>query len=221
MCSRAGKVSAACVCLALAVAGGFVRLRADAPVEPLSAETRARLLAGEVILERRDAGDRGADARVSILIRAPVERVWAVMVTCAHAYAYLAGLRECRVLEERGDFALTHQVVDKGWWMPRLDYTFETRRIPYRSMEIHLVDGNLERLDGSWTFRKLDEGLLVRHEIVLQPKAPAPRWLVRRNVVRDLPDMLRCIRAAARGSGAADIERADRAACAIEPPPVQ
>ncbi len=48
----------------------------------------------------------------------------------------MAGLKVCQVLEERGDYALTRQVVDEGWATPRLDFTFEIMRQEYRHMEL-------------------------------------------------------------------------------------
>jgi ribosome-associated toxin RatA of RatAB toxin-antitoxin module len=190
---------------------------ADGTAAPLPAEVLDRLRMGEVVLEERNPQQGGVDAGVWIYMHAPVERIWEVMVSCADARAYVAGLRHCEVLEERGDYALAHQVLDKGWTTPRLDYTFETRRVPYERMDFSLVDGNLKEMRGSWTFQPLGEGLLVRHELVLELLVPVPRWLVRRNILKDLPGMMRCVRALAGGSGSAEMARNDRAQCAVEP----
>ncbi len=211
--SKAGRCLALVVSLTLSV-------QAMARETLPDAAARERLLAGEVVLERRDGGGGGAGASVSILARSPVEALWAVVVSCADARAFVSGLRECEVIEDDGDYAVTRQVVDKGWLTPRLKYTFEIRRERYRRMDFGLVDGNLKQLRGSWTFTPWSGGLLVRHELVLEPQVPAPRWLVRRNVLNDLPDMLRCIRALAGGSLAPDQAEADRRACA-EPPALQ
>lgn len=217
-----GKAGIARLLVRVLVTAGLLAVqpvRAGAQLPRLPAGARDALLAGEVVLESRDAGDEATGARASILVDAPVERVWSVIVSCAMAHAFVAGLRQCEVLEERGDYALTHQVVDKGWTTPRLDYTFETRRIAYRRMDFDLVRGNLKRLHGSWTFERFREGLLLHHELVLDPTVPAPRWLVRRNLRQDLPDMLRCIRALADGSATPERARADRAACPGDPVP--
>lgn len=172
-----------------------------------------RLRAGEVILQEQAEEAREVGASVSILVHARVESVWAVIVSCEQARAFVAGLEECTVLEERGDYALTRQVVDKGWATPRLEYRFETRRVPYESMAFRLVDGNLRTLLGSWSFQPGDAGLLVRHSVQIEPLVPAPRWLVRRNLRQDLPGMMRCIRALAGGSGDAATEKRDLQDC--------
>jgi len=180
---------------------------------------RDRLLAGEVVLEQREEGSRRAVATVSALVRAPVEDVWAVIVSCDQARVFVSGLRECEVREDSGTYAVTHQVVDKGWFTPRLDYSFETRRVPHTRMDFDLLEGNLREMSGFWTFERFAEGLLVRHRLALAPQVPAPRWLVRRSIARDLPDMLQCIRVLSGGSFDPAQAAADRKACAVAPAP--
>lgn len=200
--------------LALAAALPMMAAAAVRDAQPDAENALDRLRAGEVVLEQRSEAGGETGAVVSILVQAPAERVWSVIVSCDDAFAFVAGLRQCEVLEERGDYALTHQIVDKGWATPRLDYVFETRRMPYERMTFRLVSGNLRTMQGAWSFEATAEGLLVRHELLLAPLVPAPQWLVRRNLRQDLPDMLRCIRALAQGSPDKKAADADRAACA-------
>ena len=70
-------------------------------------------------------------------------------------------------------------------------------------VSFHLVEGNLKVMEGQWNFQKLDDGdaMLVSHEIRVRSRFPAPRWLVRRVLKKDLPDMLACVRGLAEASG--------------------
>ena len=75
-------------------------------------------------------------------------------------------------------------------------------------------EGDLRVLEGLWRLVPLADGngVIVVHEIRIQPKIPAPRWLVRRSLRKDLPDMLACIRGLANASAdkrriAADLKR--------------
>lgn len=172
-----------------------------------------RLRAGEVVLENDISDQNGAAASILVFIQAPVERIWANIISCQKARTWVAGLQFCEVLEERGDYALTRQVVDKGWTTPRMDFTFETERQPYQHMEFRLTQGNLKTLRGSWDFTAFADGVLVRYVLVLQPLLPAPRWLVRRNLHQDLPDMMRCIRGLSAGGGSEQAMRTDLMQC--------
>jgi len=165
----------------------------DAPLAPDS-EVMDRLLAGEVVMESRESGKDGAMASAYVLISSPVTDIWEVIISCEAAYLFLNGLEDCEVLEDRGDYALTRQVVDKGWLMPQLEFTFETRRQPFTLMESSLVSGNLKVLTGRWDFLPIAGGTLVYHALTLKTSLPVPRWLIRRNLRRDFPDMMRCIR---------------------------
>jgi len=153
-----------------------------------------RLRLGEWIVESESSTDHWATASVVIFMPAPPERIWNTIINCRDAFVFVDGLEYCEVLEERGDFALTRQIVDKGWTVPQLEFTFETKREPYHHMEFDMVEGNMKVMRGSWDFKLLEDGTLVRYTLILQPLFPAPRWLVRRNMKRDLPGMLRCIR---------------------------
>lgn len=180
---------------------------------PPGGDSLQRLESGEVIVEEQAGSGEGASVVAWIFIRSPVERIWETIISCEQAQYFVAGLKVCEVLEETGDYALTRQVVDKGWSTPRLDYTFATRRKAFESMVFQLATGNLQTLEGDWTFKSLAEGVLLRHRLELRPLVPVPRWLVRRNLRKDLPAMLICIRGLVSGSSTRERIAAEREQC--------
>jgi hypothetical protein len=105
-------------------------------------------------------------------------------------------------------------VIDKSWLLPRQDFVFESLREPFREIHVRLLEGNLDALEGHWTFRPVAEGTVVDYEVHVEPSFPAPDFLVRRNISRDMPDLLACVRALAGGSGDEALTRGDRARCA-------
>jgi hypothetical protein len=177
-----------------------------------------KLRSGGWIVESDPVADYWASASVVIFIPAPLELIWNTIINCKDAFIFVDGLEYCEVLEESGDFARTRQIVDKGWAVPELEFTFETRRDPYRRMEFNMTEGNLKVMKGSWDFRQLDDGALVRYILILQPLIPAPHWLVRRNMKKDLPDMLRCIRGMVVEGPATEALIKDRQQCPGEMP---
>jgi ribosome-associated toxin RatA of RatAB toxin-antitoxin module len=172
-----------------------------------------RLLAGEVVAREVESDAAGASARMQMLVRAPARAVWDVIVSCELAFAFVDGLQDCEVLEDTGERALVRQVVNQSWLTPTYDFVFESLRTPHDRIDVHLVEGNLRALDARWIFLEEAEGTLVDYQILIQPSMPAPRFLVRRNLSRGMPDMLACIRGLAGGSGPAPRQREDLDRC--------
>jgi ribosome-associated toxin RatA of RatAB toxin-antitoxin module len=151
---------------------------------------------------------------MQMLVRAPAQAVWAVIVSCELAFRFVDGLQRCEVLEDTGDRALVHQVVDRGWLTPRLDFVFESLRQPWTQIGFRLVEGNLKAMEGTWRFEETASGTLVDYEVRLRPQAPVPGFLVRRNIGRTMPDLLACVRGLAEGSSPDERGQRDLARCA-------
>lgn len=164
-----------------------------------------------------DAEQQGGSARIMILTRSSARSFWDVIVSCELAFVFVDGLQECEVLEDSGDRALVHQVVKKGWSVPTQDFVFESLRDPYREIRFNLVRGNLKAMEGWWRFTEVPEGLLVDYRIHVKPGVPAPRFLVRRNLSKGMPDMMACIRGLSGGSG--PLEQEDLQRCPGKPDP--
>jgi ribosome-associated toxin RatA of RatAB toxin-antitoxin module len=178
---------------------------AEAPeLDPASWQ---RLASGEVLVEDLRTSESGGSVQVRALMHLEVETLWTYIASCDAVFEYVAGMRECELLEvhnEPGaDVSKVRQVVDRGWLIPRMEYTIEVRREPYTRVDFRLLEGNLKAIQGEWRFTELEEGagLLVTHAIQVQPSFPVPRWMIRRNMRRDLPAMLACLRGLTGGSG--------------------
>jgi ribosome-associated toxin RatA of RatAB toxin-antitoxin module len=201
--------------IVLLLAGWVTGAGAAAP--PADAEDPAilaRLEAGEVVARETSGDSQGGSARMQMLVRAPAQAVWAVIVSCELAFRFVDGLQRCEVLEDSGDRALVHQVVDRGWLTPRLDFVFESLRQPWDWISFRLVEGNVKAMEGSWRFEETPAGTLVEYEIRLRPQARVPGFLVRRNIGRTLPDLLACVRGLAGGSGTGELREQDLGRCA-------
>lgn len=175
--------------------------------------TLERLRAGEVILETTRTDESGGAAKIVVFIQAPVEAIWDVIYSCENAFIFLEGLKLCEVLEQTSDYTVTRQVVKKGLLIPTQDYSFRTVREPFKHAEFRLVEGNLKAMEGSWDFIAMPDGVVVLHEIRIQPGVPAPRFIVRRLMRKGMPEMIACMRALAGGSGNADMKTRDLAMC--------
>ncbi|NCF62702.1 MAG: hypothetical protein GWP58_07605 [Gammaproteobacteria bacterium] len=176
-------------------------------------ENLARLLNGEALLLDPQTDGAGGSARVQILAHVPARSFWEVIISCDLAFVFVDGLQSCEVIEDTGERALVHQVVKKGWPIPTQDFVFESLREPYDQMRFGLVEGNLKAMEGLWQFTEIPEGLLVDYQLQVEPGVPAPRFMVRRNIRKDMPDLVACIRGLAGGSGSPAMSTADLARC--------
>lgn len=168
----------------------------------------------EVLVEVIEQGQGGA-AKVQALFRAEPQAIWDTLGDCDANFRFVRGLLECEVTEQTPEHAVTRQVARKHWLAPTMTYRFETRRQPWKWIQIRLLDGDLKAMQGSWRFDPLDGGplVLVTHEIRVQPRMPAPRWLVRRTLSRDIADMVACLRYLADASLSAEGALADQRQC--------
>jgi len=168
----------------------------------LSRDEVAHLKRGKVLLQTLDDERPGVAARVTALFQGDAEAVWDIIGYCKYEFVYMRGLKLCEMLEgNQFQMTMRHRIRN-SWYTPTMDFTFEAKREPGGDGQALLVSGDLKVLEGRWKLMPFTDGhsLIVVHEVRIQPKMPAPEWLVRRSLSRDLPDMLACIRGLAGAS---------------------
>lgn len=169
----------------------------------LSDDELVRAQAGEILLQTIDKQKPGGAARVTAVFHSNANVVWDIIGYCKYAFIYIRGLQQCEVLEPGLYYTRMHHRLRSSWYAPTLDFSFEASRSAANQGEVHLIDGNLKVLEGRWDLVALTgaQDILVSHEIRIQPKILVPKWLVRRSLRKDLPNMLACIRGLAGASG--------------------
>jgi hypothetical protein len=170
---------------------------------------------GKILAQTIHEDKSGGAARVTALFHASAEDVWNVLGYCENEFIYVRGLELCEVVVPGLQYIKKRHQVKNSWYTPTLDFVFEARRLSAMYGTFNLVEGNLKVMEGQWLFEPAPagEGLVVSHDIRIRSKFPAPRWLVRRVLKNDLPDMLACVRGMARGSGNERLLADDLARC--------
>jgi hypothetical protein len=187
-------------------------LRADeAPLPDL--ETMERLRLGEIVSEPTQMEGNGGGFTATLMMWTPVEKIWATVYSCENAFIFVEGLEVCEVLEENERFTVTHQIVNKGWPVPKQDYSFQTERSPYTRADIQLVEGNLKMMQASWEYINMPEAVVVRYQLQIELGFPAPRFMVRRSLNKGMKRLLTCIRALSGGSGSREREQEELDRC--------
>jgi len=169
----------------------------------ITSDDVTRLKRGEILVQTVHAEKSGGAAQVTALFHSSVSEVWDVIGYCKNEFIYVRGLELCEVLKPDLFLMRKHHRVNNNWYTPTIDFVFEASRTSPTHGEFRLIEGNLKVMQGQWDFQPLADGdsMVVTHEIRIRSRFPAPRWLVRRVLKNDLPDMLACVRGLARASG--------------------
>lgn len=175
----------------------------------------ARMKRGEVLLQTIHSEKSGGAARVAALFYGDTEEIWRIIGHCEYGFIYVHGLKYCEVLEAAEFYTKVRQKVRSSWYTPTMDFTYEANRSSPKHGEFKLVGGDLKVMEGQWNLVPAPdrEGIIVVHEIRVRSWIPAPRWLVRRVLKGDLPDMLACMRGLAEASGDSERIHEDLARC--------
>ncbi len=146
-----------------------------------------------------DSAEQSGSARASVRIHAPREVVFALVTSCAEAPRLVPGLKSCEVLETApdGSWQRIRHVIDYSWYVPRLTYEILATYEPPAKVRLERTSGDLRVLRGSWILESDGDYTIAHHTVDLSPGFWVPHWLVRATLRRDLPRMLRALRARA------------------------
>jgi carbon monoxide dehydrogenase subunit G len=142
---------------------------------------------------------------------APLELVWSTLTDYDHLGEFIPGIATSRLLEYRGRAAIVEQHGAARFLFVSIpiDVTVESVEFPRERIEIHVLKGNLRRLDGGYRIELLPSGALVLHwNGLIEPGPPLPpivgELALRRQVERQFAGMVREIerRESARRGGA-------------------
>ncbi len=146
-----------------------------------------------------DAAEQSGSATATIRIHASRDTVWSLITSCPEALRLVPGLVGCDVLASAPDrsWQEIRHVMNYSWFVPKLTYELHaTYDKPFRAV-VQRVSGDLKTLNVSWTLKPDGADTVAEYSIELAPGFWVPRWLVRGALRRDLPKMLRALRARA------------------------
>jgi hypothetical protein len=146
-----------------------------------------------------DAGEQSGSAKATVRIHARREVVWSLITSCAEAVHLVPGLVSCDVLETAPDrsWQRIRHVIDYSWYVPKLTYEIRATYDRPTRVSIERVSGDLRILKGSWVLQADGDYTIAHYAVDLAPGFWVPRWVVRAALRRDLPKMLRALRARA------------------------
>jgi uncharacterized protein YndB with AHSA1/START domain len=165
----------------------------------LSPAELARLGDGAVLVDGDVGSDRPGDVRAAVQVHAPPERVFRTLTDCTEALRFVPHLRHCAVLETAPDnsWQVVEQQIDYGWFMPHAYYVFRAEYERFTGIRFSNVRGDFRENRGMWEFQPGADGesTIVTYRLRLVPRFFVPRWLMRSTLRRDLPELMKGLRA--------------------------
>lgn len=152
--------------------------------------------AEDTAVEARRQGD-AVEVSARATLRAPLEVVWSTLTDYDHLSEFIPGMRRSRLLQYRGSAAIVEELGEARFLFLSfpIDVTLSSVEHPPHEIEVHVLRGNLRRLDGSYRIVPRADGSLVLHwRGLIEPATPLPplagEWLMRRNVERQFLGMV-------------------------------
>jgi len=144
-----------------------------------------------------DPNEASSIATASIRIHATEEALWDILTSCAEALQIVPGLKQCDVQETAPDqsWQRIRQVMEYSWFTPRMSYVVLASYNKPDGIAFEKIAGDQIWLRGSWHLQKDGDYTVAQYVLEFAPGFWAPRWFVRAALKRDLPKMLRSLRA--------------------------
>jgi ribosome-associated toxin RatA of RatAB toxin-antitoxin module len=156
-----------------------------------------KLRDGEVVVAvRHGDGPSKGMVEATILIDAPAEDIWQVMLDCAEIPNFVPSVKHCSVLSSGDGWEIISHDVKWAWLFPRLSYVFRADYLANRRIDFRRIDGDIRDMRGSWRLLPMPEGgqTLVCYSVFLDPGFFVPQWLVRQALKTDLAEVLAALR---------------------------
>jgi hypothetical protein len=146
-----------------------------------------------------DPAEQSGSASATVRIHARREVVWSLITSCPESVRMVPGLEICDVLETAPDHSWQRirHVMNYSWYVPKLTYVIRANYDPPSKVTIERVAGDLRTLRGSWELSSDGEYTIAHYRVDLAPGFWVPHWIVRAALRKDLPRMLRALRARA------------------------
>jgi ribosome-associated toxin RatA of RatAB toxin-antitoxin module len=169
----------------------------------LTGEQRAELAQGGVIvIADVDPSRPRGEVKAAVQITAGAEHVFRTLTDCEQALDFVPHLERCRVLESAPDdsWQVVEHVVDYGWYTPRIAYVFRAEHEPFARIRFTQVRGDLKVHEGTWELTPADAeaagpATIVTYSVRVVPRFFVPRRMLQSSLKRDLPDLMRALRA--------------------------
>ncbi len=186
-----------------------IGLWADSPgkIPPVwSPKNLAVLADGNVVTFEPGTESRGGHLAGAVLIQSGPDAIWEVVTNAGAMPRYLKNVRKSVSLRKSNRHQVIAHEVKMAFLPMTVKYTYQANYHGRRNIHFKMLEGDLREFEGYWqlydgTDFGLKSGTIVFYQIYLDPGGLVPGKMVRQNIRKDLPNMLRKLKAYAEASG--------------------
>ncbi len=165
-----------------------------------TSSNRQRLASGGVaVFHPSSSPSTGARLAGASLVDATRVEVWTVISNPGAQPQFLSNVKRADVTQTSSRTQLVDHKVKVGLLPMTLSYRYQTRQIPHQRIDFNRISGDLRGFEGRWMLYDASSligkpGTVVFYELYLDPGKLLPQDAVRKNLQKDLPDMLARVR---------------------------
>jgi len=185
----------------------------SADATQVSSQDWERLHAGDVVIQSKKI-DGQHRIEAAIVIASPVDDIWKVMLDCPNAPLFVPNMRRCEVIERADDasWEIIEHEIKYNWLAPTTIYQFKAEYIPQELIHFERISGDLTHLVGDWKLISVQghsDAVLVQYSVYINPGFFVPKFMTRRALRKDVPDILRALRDRVQSLQDANTDRED------------
>jgi len=142
---------------------------------------------------------RRVEATATVRIHARRAKIWALLTSCSQAVKFVPGLRTCKVQKTAADgsWQQIRLVMDYSWYLPRVSYVVRVAYAQPARIAFAKAGGDAADLRGSWELQADGDATIAHYALDFEPDFWVAAWIARVELRRNLPKMLRALRALA------------------------
>jgi len=144
------------------------------------------------------ARDAAVEVTAHAVLFVPAELIWRTLTDYEHLAQFVPGIASSRVLERRGSESIVEQEGGARFliFFYPIRVTLRSDEHPYQGIDVHLLQGNLRRLDGRYQLQSRPDGSTeLTWRGLIEPEQPLPRFvrttLMRKTVSDQFSGMVR------------------------------
>ncbi len=157
----------------------------------LDYQTMARLQKGEVVTESLKNQRHHKGAQGVVLINAPPDEVWRLIVNKEYLATFIPKLRKAKILEKGINYQKVFMAVKIYRFLPTFKFTilFDEKN-KHKAMIFSKVDGCFQDIYGSIKFIPYKGKTILAYKMYVEVGFFIPSFVGSNSVKKDLPDLL-------------------------------